>query len=128
MSGGHVTRSRCSKHDVPMIATVTDSVYCAVCEHAEADRLRAELDIVRQKLTQSYQECETHSRRLPQAETLLQRAKLAVLEADSDFSAYAAGRHLDKESASRVSWMCRQLYSDIVKWLLDHNGDATELK
>ncbi len=49
---------------------------------------------------------------------LLQDCKLAVLEADSELSAYAASRPLEKDTALRVVQLCRQAYRRIVSRLL----------
>ena len=75
MSGGHACLSRCKKHDVPYIATVTDSIYCAVCEHAEANRLRellaaaeAEVDRARAEYEKEFCEHVTTSQRLQETE------------------------------------------------------------
>ena len=56
--------------------------------------------------------------RLAAAEAVLERCKIAVIGADSEMSAYGHGRPLDKESALRVSSMCRRSYDEIVAWLL----------
>lgn len=125
MSGGHVCRSKCAKHDVPMIATVTDSVYCAVCEHAEAERLREQLhaaceraEVMTQGLVKSSAEKIELKSQLTEAVALLERARIATIETDSDLSAYAAYRPLDKDSACRLSWVFRQLCSDIAAWII----------
>jgi hypothetical protein len=55
----------------------------------------------------------------------LDRWKLAVVEADSELSAYAAGRPLDKETALRVSGVCRAAYKEIVDKMLGR-GEAAE--
>ncbi|HEX6038894.1 hypothetical protein [Longimicrobium sp.] len=42
--GGSTTGSLCPKHGVPMVQTITEHVLCAVCEQAEAAKLREERD------------------------------------------------------------------------------------
>jgi len=61
----------------------------------------------------------TDDKRLPTADqALLNDVKLALIEADSELSAYAAGRPLDKAVACRVSQMCRQAYGRVVEKML----------
>lgn len=57
--------------------------------------------------------------RLAAAEAVMERCKLAVIEADSELSAYGHGRHLDKDVAISVSAMCRKSYKEIVAWMLN---------
>ncbi len=55
---------------------------------------------------------------------LLNQCKLAVLEADSELSAFAAGRPLDKATAEHVYGMCREAYKAIVARMLQKDDGA----
>lgn len=50
---------------------------------------------------------------------VLEKCKLALIDADAELSAVAAGRPLEKETARRVSWACREAYKAVVDAMLD---------
>lgn len=98
---------------VSVLVSVAD-LLCSLDREGTAELVRAiGMEYIRKEA-----EIKRLRERLAAAEAVLERCKIAVIDADSEMSAYGHGRPLDKESALRVSGMCRRSYGEIVAWLL----------